>query len=81
MIAKQLTHPEVVRTEVLALDANPNFMIANDLDHLIENLSEGYAVDSIFYQNYESGELNELRVWFADGILMTSPGIPLSHLA
>lgn len=76
----QITHPEVVRTEVYAIDSNPNFVIAIDIEHLIENLSEGYAVDSIFHQCYESGQLRELRVWFSDGILMTSPGIPLSNL-
>lgn len=79
MPVTQIVHPEVVRTEVYAIDANPDFVIANDLDHIIEVLSEGYAVDSIFHQDPESGELNELRVSFADGILMTSSGMPLSH--
>lgn len=80
MIEIQTTHPEVVRTEVIALADNPNFVVANDIEHIIENLSEGYAVDSIFHQCYESGQLHELRVWFAGGVLMTSPGVPLSHL-
>lgn len=80
MVENQLIHPEIVRTEVIELDKNPNFVVSNGVDHTTETLAKGYAVDSIFHQASESGHLRELRVWFRDGILMTSPGIPLSEL-